>query len=246
MDPPTGITPYNATFSGNYTDLPPGHNVSYYFEYGPGPCATFPNSNTSMAPTPPGFIQNASASGSIPPVTVGELEPQSELCARLCVEDETAGGGYICSTNPTPFSTPKAPEVFTDPATNVGEDGSATLHGSYDSFVPGETLTYYHLYAPCDTYNASQQQTPSGTIPNNPGNGTLPPVVVPGLTSEVEYCTQACVVGVASNFGNPVCGSVNAFGWDAVVRVIDRVQTGRQARRQEGSVCQSQPHHSEV
>jgi hypothetical protein len=28
MDPPSNITPYNASFSGNFTDLNPGSNIS--------------------------------------------------------------------------------------------------------------------------------------------------------------------------------------------------------------------------
>ena len=32
MDPPSDVRPSNASYSGNYTDLPESHNVSYYYE----------------------------------------------------------------------------------------------------------------------------------------------------------------------------------------------------------------------
>ena len=107
----------------------------------------------------------------------------------VCIEDSTAGSGYIC-TGPQQFSTPKAPEVITLPAIDVGVGNMSTLNGEFNSFVPGETLQYYHLVAPCDTYNQSADAMGNGTIPNNPGNGTLPPATVGPLQAGVEYCTQ--------------------------------------------------------
>ena len=72
-------------------------------------------------PVPPGTVDGAAGAGSIPPATVGNLEPSTEYCVRVCMEDETAGGGYICSNNPTSFTTPAAPAVETDPPYYIGK-----------------------------------------------------------------------------------------------------------------------------
>lgn len=70
---------------------------------------------------PPGSVDGAAGAGSIPLATVGNLEPSTEYCVRVCQQDETAGGGYICSTNPTSFSTPAAPAVETNPPYYIGK-----------------------------------------------------------------------------------------------------------------------------
>ena len=108
------------THAGNYSDLNPASNYSFYYEY--GPCSGFPtNGQTQTVPVPPGTVDGAAGAGSIPPATVGNLEPSTEYCVRVCMEDETAGGGYICSSNPTSFSTPAAPAVETDPPYYIGK-----------------------------------------------------------------------------------------------------------------------------
>lgn len=155
-----------------------------YFEY--GPCTGFP---VGASTTPVQTINSPTGSGALPPFTVGDLEPATSYCVAVCIQDDTAGSGYIC-TDPQTFSTPKAPEVITLPATDVGVGNTSTLQGEYNSFVPGETLQYYHLVASCDTYNQSTEAMGNGTILNNPGNGTLPPATVGPLQAGVEYCTQ--------------------------------------------------------
>ena len=118
LDPPSNITFTTAVLTGNVSDFMPGHNGSYFYQYGPGPCSSFPNANTSS--TPVQYIENATASSTTAPVTITNLTADSGYCASLCVEDTTAGSGYICST-PTSFSTAHGPEVITEPATDVGE-----------------------------------------------------------------------------------------------------------------------------
>lgn len=224
------------THTGNFTDLNPGSNISSFYQY--GDCSGFP---TGASTTPVQTINSPTGSGTLPSFAVGDLEPATTYCVAVCIQDDTAGSGYIC-TGPQTFSTPKAPEVITLPATNVGVDNTSTLQGEYNSFVVGETLQYYHLVAPCDTYNQSADAMGNGTIPSNPGNGTLPPSTVGPLQAGVDSCTQvgwriniisltkhapnhtlpqthqACIIGVASNFGLPVCGQVSTFSWTAVVR----------------------------
>ena len=119
MSPPTDVTPYNATLSATYTELPSGANYSWFYEV--GPCAGFPdNGQTQTVPVPPGSVAGASGSGSIPSVTLGTLAPSTEYCVRVCMEDSTAGSGYLCSTNPTSFTTPAAPAVETGVPYYVG------------------------------------------------------------------------------------------------------------------------------
>ena len=93
--------------------------VDYVRQYGPGPCGAsdFPNANTST--TPVQYITDGSTSGSTMPVSIGGLEPLVEYCASLCLEDITAGSGYICTT-PTSFKTVNPPTAVTEPATDVG------------------------------------------------------------------------------------------------------------------------------
>jgi hypothetical protein len=214
VESPTDIKPQNATLQGNWTELPQGHNISYYYQW--APCSQY---SANLSTSPVMVILNASDTGSLPPYTVGELEPSTTYCVSMCMQDDTAGSGFTCST-PTNFTTLKAPEVITLPATNVGVSNSSTLQGEYNSFIPGDTLMYYHLLAPCATYNDSVEIVGNGTILNSPGNGTLPAEVVGPLQAGLEYCTQACIVGVASNFGLPVCGQVYTFSWTAVVRAM--------------------------
>ena len=90
--------------------------------------------------------------------------------------------------------------------------------------MPGHDLVGYYLYAPCDTYNSSQMATANQTIVNPTGNGTLAPVAVTGLSPEVLYCSQACVLDLDANatMGDPtgpVCGAVQTFIWPLPVRI---------------------------
>ena len=61
----------------------------------------------------------ASGSGTLPSFTVGDLEPSTQYCVAVCIQDDTAGSGYICST-PTTFSTPAPPAVETNPPYYIG------------------------------------------------------------------------------------------------------------------------------
>lgn len=196
--PPTDVTPYNATLNANWTNLNPGSNVSSFYQY--GDCNGFP---AGALTTPVQVTTSASGSGSLPPFTVGGLEPSTQYCVGVCMEDSTAQSGFICSTSAFTFGTPKAPETITLPATNVGVGNTSTLKGEFNSFVPGETLEYYHLLAPCVTYNQSAEAVGNGTIPNNPGNGTLPPSTVGPLQAGTEYCYKVflkvnCVLALDS------------------------------------------------
>jgi hypothetical protein len=120
LEPPTDVSPYNATFSGNYSDFNPGSNYSYYYEY--EPCATAFSGASST--TPVGTVTNAPTNGTVPSATVGGLDPSTSYCVRLCMQDDTAGSGYIC-TAPESFGTLKAPEVISNPPYDVGAyDGS--------------------------------------------------------------------------------------------------------------------------
>jgi hypothetical protein len=56
---------------------------------------------------------------------VGGLEPATEYCVSVCIQDDTAGSGYIC-TGPQSFSTPAPPVVETNPPYYVGK--SRSLH----------------------------------------------------------------------------------------------------------------------
>jgi hypothetical protein len=90
--------------------------------------------------------------------------------------------------------------------------------------VPGHDLSAYYLYAPCDTYNTSQSSTTPQSIPSTSGNGSIAPVAVTGLSPEVLYCSQACVLDLDANatMGDPtgpVCGAVQTFIWPSPVRV---------------------------
>lgn len=214
LNPPSGITPYAATFSGSYTDLPGGHNLSTYFVYGPGPCNSFPNGNSSS--TPLQTTASASINGTVPPVTVSDLEPIGSYCVSLCLQDDTAGSGFTC-TAPTSFSTPKAPEVITDPPYNVGFQNGSTFIGSYNSFVSGHTLWAYYLYGECDTFPATAVGTYTETITAAPGNGTLSPVIITGLSPEQIYCVTACVIDVDVNRFQSLCGNVQNFTWTSPV-----------------------------
>ena len=116
VNPPSDVTPYNATYTAQYTDLPQGHNLSYYFEY--GSCTGFPGADAVT--TPVQYIYNASTNGSIPATTVGGLNPSTTYCMGMCLQDTTAGSGYSCTISAFNFSTPKAPEVVSGPPTNIG------------------------------------------------------------------------------------------------------------------------------
>jgi hypothetical protein len=114
LKPPTDISPYNATFNANYTDLNPGSNISSYYLY--GDCSGFP---TGASSTPVQTIINASANGTLPSFTVGDLQPSTTYCVSVCIQDDTAGSGYIC-TAPESFTTLKAPEVISNLPYNTG------------------------------------------------------------------------------------------------------------------------------
>ena len=218
MDPPTDVRPGNATFSATYSNLSDAANYSYYFEY--GPCAGFPtNGQTILVPVPPGEVDGANSTGSIPSVTVGGLSPSTEYCVRVCMEDETAGSGYICSSNPTSFTTPKAPEVVTGPPYYIGYNNGSTLQGSYNSFVPGHNLTAYYLYGECATFPTTAQATANQSIVSTTGNGTLAPVAVTGLSADTLYCTSACIIDLNADPYTPVplCGGVQNFSWPSPV-----------------------------
>jgi hypothetical protein len=92
----------------------PGSNLSYYYQY--APCATFPNGGSS---TPTQTIVNASTSGTFPPISVGNLQPDTEYCVTLCIQDDTAGSGFIC-TPPNSFRTLEKPDVDTNEPYNTG------------------------------------------------------------------------------------------------------------------------------
>ncbi len=64
-------------------------------------------------------ITSVDGSGELPSFTVGDLEPNTTYCVRLCMQDDTAGSGYIC-TSPESFGTLKAPEVISDSPYDVG------------------------------------------------------------------------------------------------------------------------------
>jgi hypothetical protein len=51
---------------------------------------------------------------------VGDLEPATSYCVAVCIQDDTAGSGYIC-TGPQTLSTPAAPAVVTDPPYYIGQ-----------------------------------------------------------------------------------------------------------------------------
>ena len=114
IEPPTDISPYNATFNGNFTDLNPGSNISSYYLY--GDCDGFP---TGASSTPVQTITSVDGSGELPSFTVGDLEPNTTYCVSVCIQDDTAGSGYIC-TAPESFDTLKAPEVISNPPYDVG------------------------------------------------------------------------------------------------------------------------------
>jgi hypothetical protein len=123
MNPPTDVTPYNATFNGNFTDLNPGSNYSYYYQY--GDCTGFP---TGASTTPVATVSNAAANGTVPSATVGGLQPSTNYCARLCIQDDTAGSGYICTVPPQSFTTPAPPAVETNPPYYVGKSSSPSRY----------------------------------------------------------------------------------------------------------------------
>lgn len=84
------MSPYNATFSGAFDNLtPPGRNLSYYYSY--GECAGFP---TNAVQTTTMTYPNAPANSSVQPVTVGSLEPSTNYCYTLCIQDGTCGYGW--------------------------------------------------------------------------------------------------------------------------------------------------------
>ena len=65
--------------------------------------------------------------------------------------------------------------------------------------------------------------TANQSIPNTVGNGTIPPVAVTGLSGDVLYCTQSCVIDLEANATlgyptGPVCGAVETFIWPLPVR----------------------------
>lgn len=89
----------------------------------------------------------------------------------------------------------------------------------------GHDLVGFYAYAPCLTYNTSQITTANQSIPNTVGNGTIPPVAVTGLSPEMLYCFQSCVIDLDANATlgyptGPVCGAMETFSWPSPVRSL--------------------------
>ena len=113
--------------------------------------------------------------------------------------------------------------------TRTGHNNGSTLAGSFSSFVPDHDLQAYFLYGPCDTFNSSSSATPTESIPATTGNGSISPVAVTGLSSDVTYCSTACVVDLDANatMGDPVgpvCGGMQTFSWTSPVRTVVRTR----------------------
>lgn len=97
------------------------------------------------------------------------------------------------------------------PLLSTGHNNGTTLWGSYTAFVPGHGLVAYYHYASCDDYlQGVVMTTANQSIPNNPGNGTTPPIAITGLSPDITYCAQACVVDLDANAtkGDPTGGSL--------------------------------------
>lgn len=105
---------HNATLNGQYDGLQPpdSHNISAFYTY--GVCDGYPSNALTTVSV---FYPDAASSGTIEPITVGDLNSSSLICFQACIVDETAGTGPVCGSVQS-FQTPT---VQTDPATNIGK-----------------------------------------------------------------------------------------------------------------------------
>lgn len=114
--PSTNITPFNATLNAVFTDLNPGSNISSFYQV--GECSGFP---AGAFNTPVQVTTAANSSGTLPSYTLADLQPLTTYCVGICLQDDTSGSGFICSTDPTSFFTTRArQQVITDPPYNIG------------------------------------------------------------------------------------------------------------------------------
>ena len=163
------MTPYNVSLAGSYSDLTPGANYSYYYEI--EPCATA-FSGASFV-TPVGTVGNAASNGTVPSVTVGVLEPSVNFCARLCLQDNTVGSGYICTASQS-FDTPAAPAVETATPYNVGmsmgvidtrkERGTIIEDKFWCTLEPSQTPILHHRHHVPHAHRPQQRQHLGGLV----------------------------------------------------------------------------------
>lgn len=75
------MSPTSAQLQGNYSNLPPGNDIQYYYEY--GPCDSFPGNATQSNVT---FVADAPVSGQLEPLTALGLFSSALYCYHACVQ----------------------------------------------------------------------------------------------------------------------------------------------------------------
>lgn len=131
----TNVAPSSAGLNGGYGDLPPGHDLSFYYSW--GLCSSYPGNSTSSNIS---SLNNPGTSGVLPPLSVTNLIQNEAYCyqvlsirlifcglpcsprlnsksklnrnspksSQACVQDDTTSSGYFCGET-VQFSTPPYP-----------------------------------------------------------------------------------------------------------------------------------------